>query len=331
LEIIVSRRFHIPFELHIFRGSMRMLVTGGAGFIGSHLVDRFVSEGHQVWVLDNLRSGSEDNIHPEATFLPLDLKDERLAQTVAKVRPEAVFHLAAQIDVRVSCADPVFDATENILATLRLLEAGLANGMAFFGFASSGGAIYGEASGPQSEAHGEAPMNPYGVAKLAVDKYLHTYAVQRGLRSASLRFSNVYGPRQGAKGEAGVVAVFSKRLREGQALHIHGDGLQTRDFVYAPDLAEAASLVLQQRATGVFNLGTGLETTVLELARELCRAAGSDPAKIQHGPGLAGEQRRSVLDPGKAERELGWVPRTQLSEGLRTTYDWFAAHRQAEA
>lgn len=310
---------------------MRILVTGGAGFIGSHFVDRFVSEGHRVWVLDNLRSGARANIHPEATFLELDLKDERLAQEVAAVRPEAVFHLAAQIDVRVSCADPVFDATENILATLRLIEAGLAHGMGFFGFASSGGAIYGEATGPQSETHLETPLNPYGVAKLSVDKYLQAYLVQRGLQSASLRFSNVYGPRQGAKGEAGVVAVFAKRLRDGQAPCINGDGLQTRDFVYAPDLAEAASLVLQKRATGVFNLGTGLETSVLELARGLCRAAGFDPANIQHAGGIPGEQRRSVLDPAKAARELGWVPRTNLEQGLRTTYDWFAANRQERA
>ena len=310
---------------------MRILVTGGAGFIGSHVVDRFVSEGHHVWVLDNLRSGDRVNIHPEATFIQLDLKDERLAQKVAEVRPEAVFHLAAQIDVRISCSDPVFDATENILATLRLIEAGLANGMEFFAFASSGGAIYGEASGLQSEAHPEVPINPYGVAKLAVDKYLHTYEVQRGLRSASLRFSNVYGPRQGAKGEAGVVAVFSKRLRDGHAPCINGDGLQTRDFVYAPDLAEAASLVLIKRATGVFNLGTGRETTILDLAKGLCSAAGFDASKIQHSPGLPGEQRRSVLDSSKARHELGWAPRTELEEGLRSTYGWFSANRQEKA
>ena len=306
---------------------MRILVTGGAGFIGSHWVDRFVAEGHEVWALDNLRSGSRDNLNPEARFVQLDLKDERLAQEVARIRPEAVFHLAAQIDVRVSCADPVFDATENILATLRLLEAGLAHGMGFFGFASSGGAIYGEAAGPQPETHPETPLNPYGVAKLAVDKYLHAYGEQRGLKSASLRFANVYGPRQGAKGEAGVVAVFAKRLRDGQAPLINGDGLQTRDFVYAPDLAEAASLVLRKGATGVYNLGTARETSVLDLARGLCAAAGFDPSRIQHGPAIAGEQRRSVLDPSKAARELGWVAGTRLAEGLPLTYEWFQARK----
>ena len=306
---------------------MRILVTGGAGFIGSHWGDRFVAEGHEVWALDNLRSGSRDNLNPEARFVQLDLKDERLAQEVARIRPEAVFHLAAQIDVRVSCADPVFDATENILATLRLLEAGLAHGMGFFGFASSGGAIYGEATGPQPETHPETPLSPYGVAKLAVDKYLRAYEVQRGLKSASLRFANVYGPRQGARGEAGVVAVFAKRLRAGLAPLVNGDGLQTRDFVYAPDLAEAASLVLRKGATGVYNLGTARETSVLDLARGLCAAAGFDPSRIQHGPAIAGEQRRSVLDPSKAARELGWVAGTRLAEGLPLTYEWFQARK----
>lgn len=306
---------------------MRILVTGGCGFIGSHVVDRFVSEGHQVWALDNLSSGSRSNLHPGARFIGLDLQDARLAQEVAAVRPEAVFHLAAQIDVRISCADPVRDATENILGSLRLVEAGLAAGMRYFGFASSGGAIYGEAAGPQSEAHPETPLNPYGVAKLSVDKYLHAYAVQRGLASASLRFANVYGPRQGAKGEAGVVAVFAKRLRDGLAPRINGDGAQTRDFVYAPDLAEAASLALARRATGVFNLGTGRETSVRTLAERLCAAAGLDPAAIEHLPGIPGEQRRSVLDPGKAGRELGWTPRTALDDGLGQTWTWFQANR----
>lgn len=306
---------------------MRILVTGGCGFIGSHVVDRFVSEGHQVWALDNLSSGSRSNLHPGARFIGLDLQDARLAQEVAAVRPEAVFHLAAQIDVRISCADPVRDATENILGSLRLVEAGLAAGMRYFGFASSGGAIYGEAAGPQSEAHPETPLNPYGVAKLSVDKYLHAYAVQRGLASASLRFANVYGPRQGAKGEAGVVAVFAKRLRDGLAPRINGDGAQTRDFVYAPDLAEAASLALARRATGVFNLGTGRETSVRTLAERLCAASGLDPAAIEHLPGIPGEQRRSVLDPGKAGRELGWTPRTALDDGLGQTWTWFQANR----
>ncbi|MCL1892945.1 MAG: GDP-mannose 4,6-dehydratase [Holophagaceae bacterium] len=306
---------------------MKILVTGGAGFIGSHFVDRFLADGHDVSVLDNLRSGARSNVDPRAEFVFLDLKDNALEAEVAKIKPDAIFHLAAQIDVRVSCEDPIFDATENILATLRLIEAGLKNGMKFFGFASSGGAIYGEATNPQPETHPEVPMNPYGVAKLAVDKYLYSYSIQRGLKSASMRFSNVYGPRQGAKGEAGVVAVFAKLLRDGKPPCINGDGLQTRDFVFAPDLAEAGSLILQQSATGIFNLGTGVENSVLDLAVQLCNIANVDASMIRHRTAIQGEQRRSVLDSSKASNKLGWNPRTSFPAGLKLTYDWFVKNR----
>ena len=309
---------------------MRVLVTGGAGFIGSHAADRCLRDGHDVAVLDNLRSGARSQVDPRAEFLELDTRDPRLESAIAGFRPEAILHFAAQIDVRVSCQDPVFDAEENIMATLRLLEAGLANGLQHFIFASSGGAIYGEAAGPQAESHPEVPINPYGVAKLAIDKYLHAYTVQKGLASCSLRFSNVYGPRQGAKGEAGVIAVFCKRLRDGLAPMVNGDGLQTRDFVFAPDLAEAASLVLTQRATGVYNLSTGRETSILDVARALCLHAGMDPSDIQHAPGIAGEQRRSILDASKAARELGWQPATALVDGMGTTYRWFEQNREAK-
>lgn len=307
---------------------MQILVTGGAGFIGSHVVDRCLRDGHQVAVVDNLRSGSRHQVDPRAEFIELDLRDPRLAETVARLRPEAILHFAAQIDVRVSCQDPVFDAEENILATLRLIEAGLAHGLKHFVFASSGGAIYGEAAGAQGEDHPEVPINPYGVAKLAVDKYLHAYAVQRGLASASLRFSNVYGPRQGARGEAGVVAVFCKALRAGRWPRVNGDGGQTRDFVYAPDLADAVSLVLGQRASGVFNLGTGRESSILTLAQTLCRVAGLDPDQIEHAQAIPGEQRRSLLDARKAAAELGWFPITDLEQGLAKTYQWFQTHRE---
>ncbi len=308
---------------------MRILVTGGAGFIGSHVADRCLADGYQVAVLDNLRSGSRHHVRPGVEFVEQDLQDLALVDTLARLRPEAILHFAAQIDVRISCQDPVFDAEENIMATLRLIEAGLANGLKHFIFASSGGAIYGEASGPQSESHPEVPINPYGVAKLAIDKYLHSYGVQRRLASCSLRFSNVYGPRQGAKGEAGVIAVFCKRLREGLAPIVNGDGLQTRDFVFAPDLAEAASLVLAQRATGLYNLSTGIETSILDVARALCGHSGVDPAGIEHTPAIAGEQRRSILDASKVGRELGWKPATLLAEGMGTTYRWFEQHREA--
>ena len=303
---------------------MRILITGGAGFIGSHAADRCLRDGHEVAVLDNLRSGVRSQVDPAAEFIEMDLGDPGLERVLARLRPEAILHFAAQIDVRVSCQDPVLDARENIIATLGLIQAGLGHGLRHFVFASSGGAIYGEAAGPQAEGHPEVPINPYGVAKLAVDKYLHAFSVQRGLDACSLRFANVYGPRQGAKGEAGVVAVFCKRLRDGLPVRVNGDGLQTRDFVFAPDLAEAASLVLARRATGVFNLGTGRESSILEVAGALCRHAGMAGAGIQHAPAIAGEQRRSVLDAGRAEAELGWKASTTLAEGLGRTYSWFA-------
>jgi UDP-glucose 4-epimerase len=306
---------------------MRVLITGGAGFIGSHVVDRCLEDGHEVAVVDNLRSGSTENLDPRVEFIPMDLRDARLAEIVARLRPEAILHFAAQIDVRLSCQDPVFDAEENILATLRLLEAGLSHGLKHFVFASSGGAIYGEATTPQTEKHPEVPINPYGVAKLAVDKYLHSYSVQRGLASCSLRFSNVYGPRQGSKGEAGVVAVFCKRLRVGLAPLVNGDGLQTRDFVFAPDLAKAVSLVLAQRATGVYNLATTRETSILDLAGSLCLQAGIPLTEITHAKGIQGEQRRSILDASKAYADLGWQATTPLTEGLGLTYRWFDQHR----
>jgi len=302
---------------------VKILVTGGAGFIGSHMVDQCVEDGHSVVALDNLRSGSADLVNVRAEFIQLDLQDDRLPKVVAAIRPEAILHFAAQVEVRVSCLDPVFDANENILGTLRLLEAGLSHGLKHFVFASSGGAIYGEASGPQTEAHPEEPINPYGAAKLAVDKYLHTYLVQRGLAGCSLRFSNVYGPRQGTTSEAGVVAVFCKRLQKGLAPVINGDGLQTRDFVFAPDLAKAVSRVLAQRATGIFNLSTARETSILELAEILCRHAQVSPSEVAHAAKIPGEQKRSVLDATKARIELGWVPTTTLMDGLELTYQWF--------
>jgi UDP-glucose 4-epimerase len=309
---------------------MRVLVTGGAGFIGSHAVDRCLQDGHEVVVLDNLRSGSRDQVDGRAEFIKLDLRDGRLAEVLARLRPEAMLHFAAQIDVRISCQDPVFDAEENILATLRLIQAGLACGLKHFIFASSGGAIYGEASGPQSESHPEVPINPYGVAKLAVDKYLHALAVQRGLASCSLRFANAYGPRQGARGEAGVVAVFSKRLNEGLPPIINGDGAQTRDFVFAPDLADAVGRALERRATGIYNLGTGTETTVLALAKGLAGCADVDLDRIEFGPAIPGEQRRSVLNSEKAAAALGWRASTRFQEGLALTYEWFRTHRTPE-
>lgn len=302
---------------------MKVLITGGAGFIGSHVADQLVAGHHTVAILDNLSAGSPSQVPPHAEFLEMDLRDPGLRAQVARLAPEAILHFAAQIDVRVSCREPLRDAEENILGTLALIEAGLDHGLRHFIFASSGGAIYGEAGGPQDESHPEQPINPYGVAKLAVDKYLHAYGVQRGLCACSLRFANAYGPRQGSRGEAGVVAAFCRRLGRGLAPAINGDGLQTRDFVYVGDLAQAVGLALDRQAAGVFNVATGRETTILDLARRLCALAGVDPAGISHREAIPGEQRRSVLDAGRARAALGWTPRTALADGLAETWNWF--------
>jgi UDP-glucose 4-epimerase len=302
---------------------MRILVTGGAGFIGSHTAEQLLADGHQVAVLDNLRSGGPSHVPEGAEFLHMDLRDPQLPQALARLRPQAMVHFAAQIDVRISCRSPRFDAEENILGTLGLIEAGLECGLERFLFASSGGAIYGEAQGPQGEDHPECPVNPYGVAKLAVDKYLHAYAVQRGLPGCSLRFANAYGPRQGTTGEAGVVAVFCRRLAQGLPPVVNGDGGQTRDFVYVADLVDGVRRALARGATGVVNLGTGRETSVLDLAQRLCRLAGMDPGRIEHRPAIAGEQRRSVLDPARAAASLDWRPATGLDQGLAETLAWF--------
>jgi UDP-glucose 4-epimerase len=308
---------------------MNVVVTGGAGFIGSHVAEALIETGHAVAVIDNLSTGRRQNVPVGCALLEMDLRDPALAGELARRAPEAVFHFAAQIDLRRSLADPVGDAEDNLIATLRLLEATVASGAGRFVFASSGGAIYGEASGPQDEQHREAPLSPYGVAKLAVDKYLDVYRRQRGLRAVSLRLSNVYGPRQSAAGEAGVVGVFARRLADGRPLRVHGDGLQTRDFVAVRDVAALAPPLLERDVEGTFNLGTGIETSVRDLAARMCARAGR--GVIDAAPAGPGEQRRAVLDAGKAGRELGWRPATALDDGLRDTLEWFAARRSEPA
>ncbi len=306
---------------------MRIVVTGGAGFIGSHFVDAFLEDGHDVIVIDNLSSGHKENIDPRAHFLHMDLADPGIYQLIQQLHPEAIFHFAAQIDVRMSIAEPFIDAEQNILTSLRLVDTGLASGIDYFCFASSGGAIYGEAnSGPQDESHPAGPVSPYGVAKLSVDHYLRTYQSHRGLRSCSMRFSNVYGPRQNAGGEGGVVAIFADRLVNGKPLIINGDGANTRDFVFAPDLASVASKLLNDRPMGIFNFGTGIETSISKLG-EMMQKIAEISSPIQHGPPILGEQKRSVLNPGKAKRELGWESAHDLSTGLEKTLQWFKTHR----
>ncbi len=310
---------------------MRVLVTGGAGFIGSHVVERLLAAGHAVTALDDLSTGRRENLPPGCELLEVDLCQPQADVAVRRAAPEAVFHFAAQIDLRRSLEDPVADAGQNIVASLRLLESALAAGASYFVFASSGGAIYGEADGPQDENHREAPLSPYGAAKLAVDKYLGVYHHHRGLATCSLRLSNVYGPRQQARGEAGVVAVFARCLRDGRPLPIHGDGAQTRDFLYVDDVARLAPLLISRPAGGVFNLGTGIETSVATLAATVRELTGAGAPPTTGAPAVPGEQRRSVLDAGRARRELGWQPEVSLTEGLRRTLAWFGARREALA
>ena len=303
---------------------MKILVTGGAGFIGSHVVDRYLAEGHQVAVVDNLVSGRREFVDPKAALYVLDVRSPGLAEVFEAERPEVVNHHAAQADVRRSVADPAFDASVNVLGALNLLHCCRRFGVARVIFASSGGALYGDTPVlPTPEDHPTRPASPYGVAKLAVEHYLACWEALYGIKGLSLRYANVYGPRQNPLGEAGVVAIFAHRLLRGEAAVINGDGRQTRDYVYVGDVAEANLRALAEpMVTGAVNIGTGVETSVLELLERIRAAAGVSGAAI-HGPAKPGEQRRSAVDVALAKRLLSWTPRVALEEGLRRTLDHF--------
>ncbi len=306
---------------------MKILVTGGAGFIGSHVAEAFVNEGHDVLIMDDLSSGRVENVPRGARLEVVDIRSEAAAELIGRERPEVLCHHAAQMDVRRSVAEPQFDATVNILGLLNLLEAGRKHGLERVLFASTGGAIYGEQSiFPCPETHPTDPVSPYGVAKLAGEKYLHFYGVTYGIRWIALRYANVYGPRQNPHGEAGVVAIFTEKLLRGEQPVIHGDGKQTRDYVYVGDLVRANLLALRSDYCGPLNLGTGRETDVNSLFRLLCEACGVHAPEF-HGPAKPGEQRRSCIDSALAEKVLGWRPEVGLEEGLRRTVEFFKAHR----
>jgi len=304
---------------------MRILVTGGAGFIGSHTVDALIAAGgHQVSILDDLSAGKRGQVNPQASFTQADLRDAAAVKgVIARERPEAIVHLAAQMDVRRSVADPPFDAQVNLVGFLNLMEAAREQGLKRVIFASTGGAIYGEQEVfPCDEDHPRRPVSPYGVAKFATEAYLFFYKVQYGIDYVALRYANVYGPRQDPHGEAGVVAIFCGRILEGQPCTIYGDGGQTRDYVYVGDVVRANLAAIQSAVSGAFNIGTGVETDVNQLYRALADAAGSKTAP-KHGPARAGEQRRSVITAARAVRELAWTPQVTLGDGLARTYSFF--------
>lgn len=306
----------------------RILVTGGAGFIGSHIVDILLKSGYIVDVLDNLSGGFRENLPRSAKLHVMDVQSTEIAALLKRNQYTVLVHHAAQMDVRRSVADPAFDVQVNVLGLINLMEAGRQSGLQKVVFASTGGAIYGEPeAGPQDEHHPQQPVSPYGISKLTSEKLLHFYYHEYGIPYVALRYGNVYGPRQNSHGEAGVVAIFLEKLLSGQPTTIHGDGQQTRDYVYVADVARAnlAALTFTGPPTAL-NIGTGTETDVVSLHRKIQHASGIHRDAI-HGPQKSGEQRRSVLDCSKAGRELVWKPEISLDEGLRRTAEWFASRK----
>ncbi|MGB3683241.1 MAG: SDR family oxidoreductase [Rubrobacteraceae bacterium] len=298
----------------------RVLVSGGAGFIGSHVVDRLLELGHEVAVVDDLSTGSRRNIPSGARFYEADIRTG-CPEVFEEFKPGALSHHAAQMNVRRSVEDPGFDAEVNVVGTVRLLQSCVRHGVEKVVFASTGGAVYGEQSEfPAPEDHPRLPVSPYGLSKLAAERYLDYYKAHHGLHCVSLRYANVYGPRQDPHGEAGVVAIFCGDLAAGRTSKINGTGEQTRDYVYVGDVVEANVRALEGAApSGAYNIGTGIETSVNDLHRMLREVSGKD-IPPRHGPPKPGEQSRSSVNPAKAARDLGWRPQTDLPAGLRETF-----------
>ncbi len=308
---------------------MKVLVTGGAGFIGSHLSDAYLAAGHDVVIVDDLSSGKRANVPEAAKFYHADVRSPELREILRNEEPEAISHHAAQMDVRRSVADPSFDAEVNVLGTINLLEGAREVGVKKVLFASSGGAVYGEQEEfPATELHPIRPLSPYGITKASGELYLFYYHAVYGLPYVALRYANVFGPRQDPHGEAGVVAIFTERLLAGQAPTINGDGKQTRDYVFVSDLVRANVAVLATGFVGPINVGTRIETDVNALYAHLRVLTGSPHAAL-HGPAKAGEQRRSVVDNGRAREVVGWKPEIPLEEGLRRTVEFFRARMQS--
>lgn len=307
---------------------MRVLLTGGAGFIGSHVADHLLERGHEVAVVDDLSSGKRENVPEGARFCETDIRTG-CAAVFEEFGPDALCHQAAQMDVRRSVREPEFDAEVNVIGTVRLLESCVRHGVRKVVFASTGGAVYGEQETfPATEDHPQYPVSPYGVSKLAGERYLHYYRVQHGLPYVALRYANVYGPRQDPHGEAGVVAIFCGNLAEDRTSRINGTGEQTRDYVYVDDVARANVLALEDDPpSGAYNIGTGKEISVNQLYEMLAEISGKN-LPPEHGPAKPGEQLRSCVDPSLARRALGWKPEVGLREGLGETLRFFRAMQE---
>lgn len=310
---------------------MKILVTGGAGFIGSHVVDTFLADGYEVVVVDDLSTGRRSNLNPAATFYQVDIRDPGLAEIFEKEQPDIVDHHAAQMDVRRSVDDPLFDADVNVLGSIKLIELARKHNVKLFIYISTGGAVYGEPEYlPCDEAHPVNPICPYGASKHTVEHYLFMYQENYDLDYVVLRYPNVYGPRQDPHGEAGVVAIFSGQMLNGEQVVINGDGEQERDFVYVEDCAKANLLsVKTDNKNTIFNIGYGQGNTINEIYSNLKKITDYKLSAI-HGPEKVGETRKIYLDASKARQELGWTPSIGLEEGLRQTADYFRMAESAD-
>ncbi|MBD3166467.1 NAD-dependent epimerase/dehydratase family protein [bacterium] len=306
---------------------MHILVTGGAGFIGSHICDALIANGHTVSVVDNLSTGTMDNLPDGVSFHKLDIRDSGVEALWAKERFDLMIHTAAQMDVRKSVEDPVYDADVNLKGTLQLLEAGRKNGLKKVVFLSSGGAGYDDSVPfPTPESVPMRPVSPYGIAKATTELHLRFYHIEYDIQYIALRLGNIYGPRQNPHGEAGVIAIFCNRLLQDQSVTIHGDGMQTRDYVYVGDVVRAVEAAMKTDFNGSLNIGTSVETNVVDLYQALRDASRIDKDPV-HGPAKPGEVRRSCLDVSQAEAILGWKAQVPFHEGVKRTWEFFQNKR----